>query len=96
MRLLVFDEPTAVLTEIEADLFLEAVKKLSDKGIAILFITHRLDEVMRVADNITVLRDGEVVGELTSEEASVEKMARLMVGRKIDRIQKNGRSPRRE
>lgn len=92
VRLLVFDEPTAVLTEIEADLFLKAVKKLSDKGIAILFITHRLDEVMRVADNITVIRDGEVVGELTREEASVEKMARLMVGRKIDRIQKNGRS----
>jgi simple sugar transport system ATP-binding protein len=88
VRLLVFDEPTAVLTEIEADLFLKAVKKLAAGGIAILFITHRLDEVMRVADSITILRDGEVVGKLAREEASVEKMARLMVGRKIDRIQK--------
>jgi simple sugar transport system ATP-binding protein len=88
VRLLVFDEPTAVLTEIEADLFLKAVKKLAAGGIAILFITHRLDEVMQVADNITVLRDGEVVGRLTREEASPETMARLMVGRKIDRIQK--------
>ena len=88
VRLLVFDEPTAVLTEIEAELFLKAVKKLASTGIAILFITHRLNEVMRVADNITILRDGEVVGKLAREEASVEKMARLMVGRKIDRIQK--------
>lgn len=88
VRLLVFDEPTAVLTEIEAELFLKAVKKLAADGIAILFITHRLDEVMRAANNITVLRDGEVVGRLTRKEASVETMARLMVGRKIDRIQK--------
>jgi len=88
VKLLVFDEPTAVLTEIEADLFLKAVKKLSNNGIAILFITHRLNEVMQVADNITVIRDGEVVGRLTREEATVEEMARLMVGRKIDRVEK--------
>lgn len=89
MKLLVFDEPTAVLTEIEADLFLKAVKKLSNEGIAILFITHRLNEVMQVADNITVIRDGEVVGRLSREEATVEDMARLMVGRKIDRVEKS-------
>lgn len=88
VRLLVFDEPTAVLTEMEADLFLKAVKKLSANGIAILFITHRLNEVMQVADNITVIRDGEVVGKLSRKEATVEDMARLMVGRKIDRVEK--------
>ena len=88
VKLLVFDEPTAVLTEMEADLFLKAVEKLSASGIAILFITHRLSEVMQVADNITVIRDGEVVGRLTREEATIEDMARMMVGRKIDRIEK--------
>jgi len=88
VRLLVFDEPTAVLTEMEADLFLKAVKKLSANGIAILFITHRLNEVMQVAHNITVIRDGEVVGKLSRQEATIEDMARLMVGRKIDRVQK--------
>lgn len=93
VKLLVFDEPTAVLTEVEADLFLKAVKKLSDKGIAILFITHRLDEVLQVADNITVLRDGEMVGHLTRENATVEEMAKLMVGRKIERLQKKEKLP---
>jgi simple sugar transport system ATP-binding protein len=61
VRLLVFDEPTAVLTETEAEMLLDAMKRLASEGIAILFITHRLDEVMEVADNITILRDGEVV-----------------------------------
>lgn len=87
MKLLVFDEPTAVLTETEADKLLEAMKKLAAQGIGILFITHRLDEVLAVADNITVLRDGEQVGSLTNEEATVEKIAQMMVGRKIERIE---------
>ncbi|KUO76047.1 MAG: sugar ABC transporter ATP-binding protein, partial [Clostridia bacterium BRH_c25] len=87
MKLLVFDEPTAVLTESEADKLLEAMKKLAGQGIGILFITHRLDEVLAVADNITVLRDGEQVGALTHEDATVEKIAQLMVGRKVERIE---------
>lgn len=86
IKLLVFDEPTAVLTESEADMLLDAMKKLAAKGIAILFITHRLDEVLAVCDSITVLRDGEKVGFLTHEEASLEKIAESMVGRKIERM----------
>ncbi len=88
MKLLVFDEPTAVLAESEADKLLEAMRKLAAKGISILFITHRLDEVIAVADSITVLRDGEQVGAMTKEDVSVEKIAQLMVGRKVDRIEK--------
>ena len=88
MKVLVFDEPTAVLAESEAEKLLEAMKRLSEKGISIIFITHRLDEVIAVADNITVLRDGEQVGAMTKEEATLEKIAQLMVGRKIDRIEK--------
>jgi len=88
MRLLVFDEPTAVLAESEAEKLLEAMKKLAAKGISILFITHRLGEVIAVADNITVLRDGEQVSTMTKEEATVEKIAQLMVGRKVERIEK--------
>ena len=61
VKLLVFDEPTAVLTESEAEQLIKAMKKISDSGIAILFITHRLDEVMSAADNITILRDGTLV-----------------------------------
>lgn len=86
IKLLVFDEPTAVLTESEADKLLAVMKNLATRGIAILFITHRLDEVLAVADNITVLRDGEKVGFMSRLDASLEKIAEMMVGRKIDRI----------
>ena len=54
-KLLVLDEPTAVLTEDEAEILLETMKKLSAKGIAIIFITHRLNEIMAVSDKVTVL-----------------------------------------
>jgi simple sugar transport system ATP-binding protein len=84
LKLLVLDEPTAVLTESEADTLMSVMKKLAkEQGISILFITHRLDEVIEVADNITVLRDGEVVAELAAKDASVELLAELMVGRKV-------------
>ena len=87
VRLLVFDEPTAVLTETEAEMLLDAMKRLAAEGIAILFITHRLDEVMEVADNITILRDGEVVAKMTRADAKVERIAELMVGRKVERTE---------
>ena len=61
VKILVFDEPTAVLTETEAERLLQVMRNIADKGIAIIFITHRLDEVMEVANNMTVLRDGGVV-----------------------------------
>ncbi len=80
-RLLIFDEPTAVLTEGEAAQLLEVMRSLARKGLGILFITHRLDEVLAAADEITVLRDGEVVGRLEPREATVGRIAELMVGR---------------
>lgn len=84
LKLLILDEPTAVLTESEADRFLEVIKKLSNLGIAILFISHRLDEVKQIADSITIIRDGEVVKTVTNEEISINEMASLMVGRNIE------------
>lgn len=86
IKLLVFDEPTAVLTEVEAETLMNTMKMLTKKGISILFITHRLEEVLNVSDNITVLRDGEVVSNLAAKEATVEKLAELMVGRKIEKV----------
>jgi len=88
IKLLVFDEPTAVLTESEADNLLKAMKKLADSGIAILFITHRLDEVMNAANNITILRDGELVATRAVEDTDVLELAELMVGRKVEVTQK--------
>ncbi len=87
VKLLVLDEPTAVLTESEADKLLDAMKKLASTGIAMLFITHRLDEVLAVADNITILRDGEVVASMPRQEAKVERIAEIMVGRSIEKTE---------
>lgn len=84
IKLLVFDEPTAVLAESEADNLLAAMKRLAQSGIAILFITHRLDEVMDAADNITILRDGELVATRKKEDTNVLELAELMVGRKVE------------
>lgn len=84
VKLLVFDEPTAVLAESEADNLLKAMKRLAASGIAILFITHRLDEVIDAANNITILRDGELIATLEKEDTDVMELAELMVGRKVE------------
>lgn len=84
LNLLILDEPTAVLTESDAETLMQVMKLLSSQGISILFITHRLNEVLQVADNITVLRDGEVVAELESRNAAADQLAELMVDRKIE------------
>ena len=84
IRLLVFDEPTAVLTESEADRLLDAMRKLAAQGVGILFITHRLHEVMEVADDITILRDGELVANMKKTDTDMVRMAELMVGRAVE------------
>jgi simple sugar transport system ATP-binding protein len=81
LRAIIFDEPTAVLTESEADRLLEAMRAFAAEKVAVLFITHRLDEVRAVADRVTVLRDGEVVGRPDPKTTPVARIAELMVGR---------------
>lgn len=81
VKLLVFDEPTAVLTESEAAQLLQVMKDIAAKGISIIFITHRLDEVMDAADSITILRDGRLVKTLSKDDTSAEQLAALMIGR---------------
>src|SRR3989441_13283107 len=81
VKLVIFDEPTAVLTESDAEKLLDIMRGLKSKGHAILFITHRLDEVLAAADRITVLRDGEVVGTPDPKSTTVVRIAELMVGR---------------
>ncbi|MEL7565846.1 MAG: sugar ABC transporter ATP-binding protein [Dehalobacterium sp.] len=83
VKLLVLDEPTAVLTETEADILLKAMKGLAEKGISIIFISHRLHEVIEVCDNIIVLRDGEIVKDVPVQEASLKQVAQWMVGREV-------------
>jgi simple sugar transport system ATP-binding protein len=82
-KVLVFDEPTAVLTPQETDELMHIMKQLKEAGTSIVFITHKLREVREVADKITVIRLGKVVGE-ASPTASNEELASMMVGRAID------------
>lgn len=83
VKLLVFDEPTAVLTESEAQTLLDSMRMLSEAGVAILFITHRLDEVMQISENTTVLRDGKIAGRKRTSETTVYELAELMVGHQV-------------
>jgi len=86
VRLLVFDEPTAVLTESEADQLLSVMKDIAARGIAIIFITHRLEEVTAAADRITVLRDGRFVGTREAKETTIFELAEMMIGKGDDSI----------
>jgi ABC-type uncharacterized transport system ATPase subunit len=82
-RLLILDEPTAVLTPQEIHELFAAMRHLTEQGTTILFITHKLREVLEVSNNVTVMRDGRVVGRLPTAEASENQLARLMVGREL-------------
>ena len=82
IKLMVFDEPTAVLTESEAAQLIKVMKQIAATGIAIIFITHRLDEVMAAADAITILRDGKLAATREIKDTSVIELAELMIGRK--------------
>jgi simple sugar transport system ATP-binding protein len=82
-KVLILDEPTAVLTPQEADDLFRVMRRLAERGVSIIFITHKLREVLAVADRITVLRRGEVVGTTTPAEATRESLARMMVGREV-------------
>ncbi len=86
VKLLVFDEPTAVLTESEATQLISVMKKISASGIAIIFITHRLDEVMAACDNITILRDGKLAATRKASETNIVELAELMIGRKGEAV----------
>ena len=83
IKLLVLDEPTAVLTETEADSLLKAMRNIAAEGIAIIFISHRLDEIINVADRVTILRDGELVVTKEVSDTNIVEIAELMIGRKV-------------
>ncbi|HEX2142168.1 MAG TPA: ABC transporter ATP-binding protein [Candidatus Limnocylindria bacterium] len=85
-ELLILDEPSAVLTPQEADDLFGVMWSLAKAGTSIIFITHKLNEVMEVADRITVLRRGTVAGTTTPGETSREKLARMMVGRPVQLV----------
>jgi len=84
--ILILDEPTAVLTPQEVDGLFKVLRSLVEKGKSIIFITHKLKEVMALANRITVLRNGRTVGTVVPSEVSPEKLASMMVGREVNLV----------
>ncbi|WP_162652058.1 ABC transporter ATP-binding protein [Lentilitoribacter sp. Alg239-R112] len=84
-RILVLDEPTAVLTNIEAEQMFSTLKDMAKQGLSLIFISHKLDEVMATADRIFVLRGGKSVAERLVNETNKAELAELMVGREVNR-----------
>ncbi|MCX7038259.1 MAG: sugar ABC transporter ATP-binding protein [Spirochaetes bacterium] len=82
-KVLIMDEPTATLTHKETVKLFEVIMKLKSEGVSIIYISHRLEEIRQIADTLTILRDGRVVGELAAKDASIDEIIRLMVGREI-------------
>ncbi|HVG34663.1 MAG TPA: ABC transporter ATP-binding protein [Pyrinomonadaceae bacterium] len=82
-RFLILDEPTAVLTPQEVEEFFTILRRMREQGKTIIIITHKLSEVLAISDEVTIMRDGRVVGELKTSETNAAELARLMVGRDV-------------
>lgn len=83
VNILVLDEPTAVLAPSQVQQLFKKIRQLTEEGGAVIFISHKLDEVLEVTDRITVLRDGHVIGTISTHEATPPKLAQMMVGRPV-------------
>lgn len=85
-RVVIMDEPTSALTETEAAALFRIIRGLKEAGLGVIFIGHRLEEIMAICDRVTVLRDGQNAGELSIEEATPDRIVQMMVGRPVDEL----------
>lgn len=85
-RVIVFDEPTAVLSTQDANRLLEIISNLRKAGVAVIYISHRLDEVFKIADRMTIMKDGQWVATLAPKDTCLSEVIRLMVGRPVDTL----------
>jgi simple sugar transport system ATP-binding protein len=95
-NILIFDEPTAVLVPQEVDDLFKALEGLRAQGMAVIFISHKLDEVLRVADEVTVVRQGATVAEVKSKDVTARQLAELMVGSELPKPATMGHTRRDE
>ena len=92
-KVIILDEPTAMLANDEVDALLDIVRSLRAQGVAVLYISHRLEEVEALADRVTVLRDGKMIGTWAAETLDQRQMAELMVGRELSMLYPPKRDP---
>ncbi|HEX8248568.1 MAG TPA: ABC transporter ATP-binding protein [Pyrinomonadaceae bacterium] len=93
-QLLILDEPTAVLTPQETEDFFKILRRMREQGKTIVIITHKLEEVLAISENVTVMRDGRVVGNVKTAETSAKDLARMIVGRDVLlRVEKTDAAP---
>ena len=83
VQLLIMDEPSAPLTDTEVDRMMEIVRELKDRGVTIVYISHRLEEIFRIADRVTILRDGEYIATKDVKDTCKDELIRYMVGREM-------------
>ncbi|MBV9215983.1 MAG: ABC transporter ATP-binding protein [Acidobacteria bacterium] len=94
-ELLILDEPTAVLSPQEVDEFFAILRRMKEQGRTIIIITHKLDEVLAISDDVTVMRDGKVVGNVKTSETNAKDLARMIVGRDVLlRVEKTDAHPK--
>ncbi|MFU2060004.1 sugar ABC transporter ATP-binding protein [Avibacterium volantium] len=86
VNILILDEPTAVLADPEIDILFENLKKLQAQGVTIIYISHRLEELFRISDSITVIKDGQTVAELDPKTSTEDDIIRYMVGRELESL----------
>ena len=82
-KLLILDEPTAVLTPLEVEEFFTILRRMREQGKTVIIITHKLSEVLAISDEVTVMRDGKVVGRVQTKDTNAAELARMMVGREV-------------
>lgn len=82
-KVIVMDEPTAAITDREVELLFDHIRKLKEQGVAIIYISHRMDEIFAICDSITVYRDGQYIGTGSTKELNESKLIKMMVGREI-------------
>lgn len=87
-KILVLDEPTSVLTPSESEQLFRAIRRLTSEGRSVIFISHKLREVMEITDRVTIIRDGKLIGTILTREATQSKLAQMMVGRPVSIVRK--------
>src|SRR5690606_13807277 len=85
-RVLIMDEPTAVLSVGETQTLFEQIRRLTARGVAVVFISHKLDEIMELADRVTALRDGQLIATVSTEALTPDSIAQMMVGRELSNL----------